>query len=141
MSIQVTETIVLDRRELHFDFIRAGGPGGQHVNKASTAVQLRFDAANSPSLPAKVREKLARIAGKRLTAGGVIIISASRFRSRERNRLDAVERLVSMIRRAAAVSKKRRRTRPTAGSKRVRLEGKRQRSAVKKLRRPVSRED
>ena len=133
--IKVTEDIAIDEREIQEEFIRASGPGGQNVNKVSTAVKLRFDAARSPSLPADVRDRLIRLAGSRSTEEGVIIIDARRFRSQERNRQDARERLVSLIRKAAERPKLRRKTHPTAASKEHRLEEKRRRGQTKRTRR------
>jgi ribosome-associated protein len=133
--IQVTRGISLDPRELVEDFLRASGPGGQNVNKVETAVQLRFDVAHSPSLPDSVRERLTRLAGRRMTKDGVLIITAQRFRTRERNREDALERLLTLIREAAiAPPPPRRATKPSAGAKQRRLDGKARDAAVKRLR-------
>jgi len=136
--IKVTKTIAIPERELQEEFVRASGPGGQNVNKVSTAVKLRFDAAHSPSLPEGVRDRLIRLAGRRMTEEGVIIIDARRFRSQERNRQDARERLVALIRKAAQRPKPRRKTHPTAASKERRLEEKRRRGHMKRIRRPPS---
>ncbi|GAB4070193.1 aminoacyl-tRNA hydrolase [Ancylobacter sonchi] len=133
--IPVTNRISLAEEEIVEVFVRASGPGGQNVNKVSSAVQLRFDVRSSPNLPEAVKERLEKIAGKRLTNDGVIVISAQRFRTQERNREDALARLVEMIREAAVVPITRRPTRPTLGSKIRRLEGKAKRSGVKALRR------
>ena len=129
-----TPRIVLDERELEETFVRASGPGGQNVNKVSSAVQLRFDVRRSPSLPDDVRARLERLAGSRLTGEGVLIIVAQRHRTQERNREDARERLVDLIRRAAVAPTPRRPTKPTLASKRRRLDSKARRSRVKSLR-------
>jgi ribosome-associated protein len=134
-------TVFIDEGEIRERFIRSSGPGGQNVNKVATAVQLRFDVRNSRSLPEGVRERLIRLAGKRVTGEGVLIIEASRFRTRERNRQDARDRLVQWLEKAATPVKPRRKTRPTAGSRERRLEGKQLRSETKRVRKPVSHSD
>jgi ribosome-associated protein len=130
--IQVTHSIAIDEAELQESFIRASGPGGQNVNKVESAVQLRFDVRNSPSLPEDVKVRLERLAGSRLTNDGVLIITAQRFRTQERNREDAQTRLVELIRQATERPKPRRPTRPTLASKKRRLEAKGRRSEIKK---------
>ena len=135
--IPVTPHIQLDERELEESFIRASGPGGQNVNKVSTAVQLRFDARQSPALPDDVRARLLKLAGHRLTQEGVIVITAQEFRSQDRNRTAAREILFELIRRATIAPVKRRPTRPTLGSKERRLESKSRRAGIKAARRPV----
>jgi len=132
--IVVTPEISLDERELSEQFVRSTGPGGQNVNKVSTAVQLRFDAGRSPSLPADVRERLGRIAGHLMTDDGVVVIIAQRFRTQERNRTDARARLVALLQAAAEPPVPRTATKPTRASRRRRVEEKRQRSATKTLR-------
>ena len=132
--IRVTHTIAIDDDELDEQFVRASGPGGQNVNKLSSAVQLRFDVRRSPNLPGDVRARLERLAGRRLTREGVLIISAQRHRTQERNRQDARERLIELIRHAAIAPIPRRATRPTAGSRERRLQSKKHRSSIKGLR-------
>jgi ribosome-associated protein len=139
--IQVTDTIAIDERELEERFVRSPGPGGQHVNKVSTAVELRFDAARSPNLPEPVRDRLLRLAAGRLSAEGILVIEAHRYRSQERNRRDALERLVTLIQQATLEPKPRKATRPTRGSQERRLEGKAQRSRTKGLRQWTHRDD
>jgi ribosome-associated protein len=133
-TIQVTDRIAIDEKELSFDFVRASGPGGQNVNKVATAVQMRFDVFRSPNLDDETKRRLARFAGQRLTGEGVIVISAERYRSQERNRADAIERLVNLIRQAAEREKPRRATRPTLASKKRRVESKSRRGETKRLR-------
>ena len=121
----------IPEEELEFRFFRAGGPGGQNVNKVSTALQMRFDAAASPNLSDSVRERLMKLAGSRLTQGGVIVITAQRFRTQERNRADALERLSDLLEKASVAPVKRIATKPTRASKERRLDGKSRRSTVK----------
>lgn len=133
--IQVTKDIALDERELAVRFIRSSGPGGQNVNKVATAVQLRFDVGNTPSLPGDVRTRLIRLAGRRVTRDGILIIEAQRFRTQERNRQDAISRLVELIRQAAQKPRPRKKTRPSLAAKERRIESKKMRGEAKKMRR------
>jgi ribosome-associated protein len=133
--IPVTPHISIDEREIEESFVRSSGPGGQNVNKLSTAVQLRFDVRRSPSLPGDVRERLVRLAGSRMTNDGVLVIIAQRHRTQPRNREDALDRLIELIRQAAVRPVKRRPTKPTKASRERRIEGKKRRANTKHLRR------
>ena len=135
--IQITSSIAIDESEIQEEFIRSSGPGGQNVNKVATTVQLRFDVANSHSLPDEVRERLISLARRRITADGVLIINARRFRTQGQNRQDAIERLAGLIRRAAEKPRSRRKTRPTLASKMRWLEGKHRHGETKKLRQHI----
>jgi ribosome-associated protein len=132
--IRITDHISIDESELDESFIRSSGPGGQNVNKLSTAVQLRFDVRRSPSLPGDVRGRLERLAGRRLTRDGVLIITAQNHRTQGRNRADALDRLVELIGQAAVRPVPRRATKPTKASRRRRLDSKKRRSGIKALR-------
>ncbi len=140
-TIRVTDEIVLPMRELEFEFVRSSGPGGQNVNKVATAVQLRFDAASSEALPDEVRARLLKLAGRRATADGVLILLARRFRTQERNRSDAIARLVALIQQAAEKPKPRLRTKPSRAAKRQRVDEKRRQSKKKQSRKPPSPSD
>jgi ribosome-associated protein len=137
MSVN-TSAVRINPDEIHFDFIQSSGPGGQNVNKVATAVQLRFDARNSRALTPEVRERLYKLAGKRVNCAGEIIIEARRFRTQLRNREDALQRLYQLIEKARIRPKVRRRSKPTAASKTRRLDTKKRRSGVKQLRRHPS---
>jgi ribosome-associated protein len=135
MLIPINGHLFLDDSEIEESFVRASGPGGQNVNKVSSAVQIRFDLSVSRSLPQDVRERLARLAGRRLTGDGVLVIIAQRYRTQERNRWDALDRLIALIRRAAVQPTPRRPTKPSRAAKERRLEAKARRAAVKQQRR------
>jgi ribosome-associated protein len=138
--INITPSISIDDSELQFDFIRSSGPGGQNVNKVATAVQLRFDAAHSPSLPNEAKARLVAIAGSRLTSEGVLLIEARRYRTQEQNRADAILRLVDLLQQAANPPRPRKKTRPSVASKARRLEEKKKHAEVKRLRHSGSKE-
>ena len=140
MLIPINCYLFLDDSEIEESFVRASGPGGQNVNKVSSAVQLRFDLLGSRSLPEDLRERLARLAGRRLTRDGVIVIIAHRYRTQERNRQDALDRLIALIRRAAEPPTPRRPTKPSRAAKERRLQAKARRAAVKQRRRTAPEE-
>lgn len=135
--IEITPTLHIPEQELQVEFVRASGPGGQNVNKVATAVQLRFDVTHSLSLPEDVKARLVKLAGKRLTADGILVIDARRYRSQERNRQDAVQRLVNLVHKALATPKTRQPTKPGSASRQQRLEEKKRRSEIKRSRQPV----
>jgi len=133
--LEVSPNIKVDESELHFDFVRASGPGGQNVNKVASSVQLRFDVRNSPSLEIEVKERLVRLAGSRMTEEGVLVIEAKRYRTQEQNREDALQRLMVLIRNAQEKPKARKATRPSVTAKAARLGTKKKRSEIKRTRR------
>jgi ribosome-associated protein len=133
--LQITDSIQIEESELQFEFIRASGPGGQNVNKVATAVQLRFDVLNSPSLDSDIKGRLIRLAGRRINADGVLVLESRRFRTQEGNREDVIRKFIELVRKAAKKPKVRRKTRPTKASQEDRLKGKKKRGEVKKLRR------
>ena len=133
--IEVTPSVSIEESEIQFDFIRSTGPGGQNVNKVATAVQLRWDVRATTALPPDVKERLARLAGSRITGEGVLIIEARRYRTQEQNRFDAVQRLVALVQKALAAPKPRRKTRPSVTASAARVGAKRQRGELKRIRR------
>jgi ribosome-associated protein len=135
--IYITENISISENELQEDFVRASGPGGQNVNKVSTAVQLRFDVVNSPSLPEDVKNRLKKLAGSKMTDNGILIIDSREYRTQNRNRAGALNRLIELVKKASEKPKRRIKTKPTKGAKEKRLQVKKQRSAVKTLRKRV----
>ena len=135
--LEITPTFFMDERELHFEYIRASGPGGQNVNKVATAVQMRFDIANS-ALASDIKGRLLRLAGNRVTADGVLMIEAKHFRTQEQNREDATQRFVDLIRRALIKPKPRKKTKPSAASKERRLKSKKVKGEIKKIRQSKS---
>jgi ribosome-associated protein len=135
--IHISDKIFIDEKELHWDFVRSSGPGGQNVNKVATAVQLRFDVAHAEGLPPEVRRRAIKLAGKRVTSDGVLIINARRFRTQERNRSDALERLIGMIRSASYKQRARIKTKPTTASRIKRVQEKRHKSTIKEKRRSI----
>jgi ribosome-associated protein len=138
--ISIIPNINIRLNELNFSFIRASGPGGQNVNKVATAVQLKFDVINSNNLPEAVKNKLIKIAGKKISTSGILIIEAKRFRTQEQNKNDAIERLIQLIKKAAIVDKPRKKTKPTSTSNVKRIESKKKRSTIKGNRRKIVKE-
>jgi ribosome-associated protein len=132
--IRVTDSISLHENEIQLDFIRSSGPGGQNVNKVSSAVQLRFDTTASSALTDEIRSRLKQLSGRRMTAEGILIIEARRYRTQDRNREDAIDRLVALIRKATEKPRQRRRSKPPAAAKQKRLTAKRQRGEIKRRR-------
>jgi len=135
--IQISPSIHIRENELRFDYVRASGPGGQNVNKVATAAQLRFDVRKS-SLPEEVKSRLIRLAGKRVTEEGVLLIEAKQFRAQEQNREDAIQRLIALVKKALIKPKPRKKTKPTKAAKEKRLQSKKRRGEVKKRRQSTS---
>ncbi|MFA5073645.1 MAG: alternative ribosome rescue aminoacyl-tRNA hydrolase ArfB [Nitrospirota bacterium] len=132
--IAITKNISIPENEIKFHFVRSAGPGGQNVNKVATAVQLRFDVGNTASLPGDVRTRLIRLAGRRVTQEGILLIDARQFRTQERNRQDALERMIDLIRKATRVPKQRKKTKPSRASQEKRIEQKKRRGRIKEMR-------
>lgn len=132
--IEITPSLSIDEAEIQVDLIRSSGPGGQNVNKVATAVQLRFDVLHSPSLPDDVKERLIRIAGNRITSEGVLVLDARRFRSQERNRLDSIRRLINLVQKALVKPKVRKPTQPSLAAKEARINEKKKRGEIKRIR-------
>jgi len=132
--LEISPTVSINENEIQIEFVRASGPGGQNVNKVSTAAQLRFDIQNSPSLEAEVKARLVRLAGSRVTEEGLLVIEAQRYRTQEQNRADALQRLVALVQKALEAPRPRHKTRPTLASKQKRLQAKRQHSEKKRRR-------
>jgi len=134
VMLEISSTVKINEDELHFDFIRSAGPGGQNVNKVATAVQLRFDVVNSPSLASDLKRRLIQLAGNRVTADGILLIEAKRFRTQDQNRSDAIGRFTALVQQASTPPKVRRKTKPTAASKTRRLHAKKIRGEIKRIR-------
>ncbi|MBV7331395.1 aminoacyl-tRNA hydrolase [Chloroflexi bacterium TSY] len=141
MALEITPKLSIDEDELTFTFVRSSGPGGQNVNKVSTAVQLRFDLMHSPSLPLAIRQRAAKLAGRRLTEDGILVLTSRQHRTQSQNRARVISQLIDLLRAAAKPPKPRRKTKPTAASRERRLAKKQRRSEIKRNRRPVKGDD